>query len=284
MQWGLLKFQDLEPGIQRVSLNIKDLFHKENNEKELTEFKERLCQFRKPDNSDAYTACIYEMEDDLLTYETESIIPKTKKEKRTPLLLLLGNPASHSVKERMFFSFEYNRQRNRQEHRFWKTLKESGIFAIPLETKDLDKRNESRKQKLFDLSYDPPFQIGLAVFYSMPSPSSGKWAGVAGLRRLFKKEAFERITCWEKKRVENLIKEFVTPRGLVVAFQKDAYLRLKSTKTPDYSLKEAMAGKLKSKCHCDDNVTLYCFPPTRLMQKNLILLRNLKLEHTLHLL
>ena len=142
-------------------------------------------------NSDNCTCAIYGIEkDELLIYQTETIIPIEIKGARTPLLLLLGNPASHSVKEKMFFSFE----RNRQEHRFWKVLDNSGIFPFESQVRNLNERNQSRKQKLLNVDYNPPFRIGLATFYSMPSPATGKWAGVAGIKRLLAKNAFEQIT------------------------------------------------------------------------------------------
>lgn len=260
-------------GIQEVSLKVRDLF---TEEKELKEFRERLSQFKNPENSDAYTSEVYKIKEDLLTYETESIIPEKRNGKRTPLLLLLGNPASHSVKERMFFSFE----RNRQEHRFWKVLEESGIFAPKIPTNDLDKRNKLRKQKLYDLDYDSPFRIGLTVFYSMPSAASGRWSGVAGLRRLFGKDAFKSLTTWEKKRIETLIKEFVAPTGLVIAFQKDAYMRIKSDDSQEYSLSKVKVEGIKGQCQSEPKVKLYCLAPTRLMHMNLKLLKGIKEKYS----
>jgi hypothetical protein len=45
---------------------------------------------------------IFELKGDRLKYQSEQLIP-TKPGNRPPLLLVLGNPASHSVKEGMFF-------------------------------------------------------------------------------------------------------------------------------------------------------------------------------------
>ena len=69
----------------------------------------------------------YKQEDDYLIYQSEHLVP-IKFDNRPPLLLIFGNPASHSVKEGMFFSFEGNKK----EHRFWKhTLKLAGLFDLP---------------------------------------------------------------------------------------------------------------------------------------------------------
>ena len=66
---------------------------------------------------------IFKLKGDRLKYQSEQLIPSKPVNRRTPLLLVLGNPASHSVKEGMFFSFEGNKK----EHRFWKVnLKPDG--------------------------------------------------------------------------------------------------------------------------------------------------------------
>lgn len=254
MKWGLLEFQESEePGIQQVSLNIRKLLGNARNPAR-SEFEKRLHLFR---NSSKYTYDIYSRKDELLIYQTETIIPKERKRQRTPLLLLLGNPASHSMKEKMFFSFE----RNRQEHRFWKVLDKSGIFPFKSQAEDLDKRNQLRKQKLLDVNYESPFCIGLTTFYSMPSPATCKWSGVAGIKRLLGKSCLEQITKWEKERIADLIKKFVAPNGIIIAFQKDA------------------CACVKDRCQCYPGIDVYCFPPTRLMYSNLKQLEELRKKY-----
>jgi hypothetical protein len=269
MSPDLLRIKEIIPpilGIQEVSLDIQELYQGQNNARK--NFDQRLNDFL---NSDDRNGKIFRPQGDILVYRTECVIP-TKQDSRRPLLLLLGNPASHSVKEEMFFSYE----RDGQEHRFWKVLDKSGIFPLLPENMNLHERNKLRKQMLSDLNYRSPFSIGLAVFYSMPSPSSGKWAGVAGLKRLFRKEAFDRITEWERKRVNEMIKEFVSHRlGLVVAFQKDAYSKIKSKDSECYSRKKTMTNGIKGKWQCNENVPLYCVAPTRNMQTNLHLLKEI---------
>jgi len=72
--------------------------------------------------SDPCNKEIFERKGDRLKYQSEQLIP-SKPDDRPSLLLVLGNPASHSVKEGMFFSFEGNKK----EHRFWKVnLKPDG--------------------------------------------------------------------------------------------------------------------------------------------------------------
>lgn len=90
--------------------------------KEQGEFKDRLCQFL---DSDEDNRKVTNLEGELLIYLTECIIPN-KRDKLIPLLLLLGNPASHSVLSEMFFSYEGNGR----DHRFWKALKKAGILEF----------------------------------------------------------------------------------------------------------------------------------------------------------
>ena len=76
--------------------------------------------------SDPCNKKIFNREGDYLICQSEQLIP-TKLDNRPPLLLVLGNPASHSVKEGMFFSFEGDKK----EHRFWKDiLAKAGVLKL----------------------------------------------------------------------------------------------------------------------------------------------------------
>jgi len=78
--------------------------------------------------SDPCNKDLFDLKGDRLKYQSEQLIPSKPDNRRTPLLLVLGNPASHSVKEGMFFSFEGNKK----EHRFWKhILKPAGVLDFP---------------------------------------------------------------------------------------------------------------------------------------------------------
>lgn len=194
--------------------------------------------------------------------------PRKQNSRRISLLLLLGNPPSHSVHSRMFFSYE----RDGGEHRFWKALKKAGILSFTAE------RNEQRKTELFNLSYPSPFRIGLATFYSMPSGASGKLSGVGGLRNLFGRKALTDIGNCEKYCVEELIKKFLPPNGAVFTFQKDAYLGIKNPASPDYHKEKVMKGELFGSCECNRKFKFFCLPPTQLIlaKKTLGLLGNFK--------
>lgn len=266
-----MEFQDVKPGIQKVSLKIQELY---KVSKELNEFKERLSSFLKSP-SDPHNSKIVKLKNEQLVYQTECIIPE-KQDSRVPLLVLLGNPASHSVYSEMFFSFE----RKGQEHRFWKAFKNAGILKFTEKSsyaKDLAERNQSRKKELYDLSYKSKFRIGLATFYSMPSGASkSNWAGATGLRKLFGKKALMKIASCEKSRIAGLIANFLSPQqGVVFAFQKDAYVEIKSPESPKYDFDKVKQEGLEGVSQCDPNVRLFCLPPTRFMygKKALYILR-----------
>ena len=180
--------------------------------------------------SDLCNIDIFKREGDYLIYQSEQLIP-TKPDNRPPFLLVLGNPASHSVKEGMFFSFEGNKK----EHRFWKDiLRKAGVLKLNQSDsgKTIEELNESRKKQLLNIKYKSPFRIGLCVYISMPSTSDGKspWSGVAGVQKLIGSKAMEKLEKEETLRVIECAKKFLSPNGIAVAFQKNAWNGLKSDK------------------------------------------------------
>ena len=138
--------------------------------------------------------------------------------------------------------------------------------------------NEQRKNQLLNLDYDSPFRIGLCVFISMPSAPSGKrsgvtgvqsapsgeWSGVSGVQRLIGAKAMRELEKEETLRVIECAKKFLSPKGVAVAFQKNAWNALRSDTDPEYKLSLAKDGKLKGKLKKMTNIPLIGVPPTRL--------------------
>lgn len=268
MQESLLTIEDIESVIQKVTLDIDALCL---TEKQREQFENKFLKFL---DSDHTHSRIFSRRNNAIIYLTENIIPR-KKDDRPPLMLLFGNPASHSVASGMFFSFEGNER----EHRFWKIIRQSDIlsFSDSVKGESVEELNKLREKELCELSYTSPFRIGLAVFYTMPSPASSRdWAGVSGLRKLFGKEALTRICECEENRIARMIREFVSPNGAVMTFQKDAYLAIKSSTCSDYTLDKAKAGSLIGNCRCDSDIRLLCLPPTRILHGYLDLLRDFR--------
>ena len=190
-----------------------------------------------PDNRN-----IYSKKGNLLKYKSEQLIP-SKKDNRIPLLLVFGNPATHSVQSGMFFSFEGDGR----EHRFWKNiLKSADVLTFPNKTGiNIDQLNQERRQNMIQLKYDSPFRIGLTVLFSMPSAPGGKWGGVAGIQKLIGAKAIERLETEEAKRILKSAKHFLSNNGILVVFQKNAWNALKLEPDPSYSIDKARVGKLR---------------------------------------
>ena len=221
-------------------------------------FEGRWDEFLK---SSSYNPAIFEINGNRLHYFSEQLIPK-KQDDRRPLLLILGNPAGQSVANGMFFSFEGNGT----EHRFWKSiLKNSGILRLSYDKSlPADKLNDIRKTQLLDLDYDSPFRIGLCVLITMPSAPGGPWGGVAGVQKLVGARAFRKLEQEESVRVLKLAENFINPKGVAIAFQKNAWNSLRSEKDQQYSIEAARAGTLKGTLRGHSDLPLFCVPPTRL--------------------
>jgi len=226
-------------------------------------------------NSNADNCYVYDLKHGSLFYTTEQLIP-VKTDERPPLLLIFGNPATHSIKNRMFFSSKHDGK----ENKFWKHLvKPAGIldlvFAEGLSTKD---RNKLRLERMLALNYDTPFRIGLCVYWSMPSSAGGPWSGVAGIRKLIGRRALERLERYERERVIEVVKRFLVPGGVAVTFQKDAWNGLRSLNDPEYSIKLAKAGKLRGTLNGLPHIPLLGVPPTRLLGPTRKVLRQVLIE------
>lgn len=68
----------------------------------------------------------------------------------------------------------------------------------------------------------------------------------------------------EQKRVLECAKNFLPPNGIAVAFQKNAWSRLKSDEDIPYSIDDAKKGKLIGTLKGMPNIPLLGVPPTRL--------------------
>lgn len=257
MAGSILSYHQKDPVKLLCEIDLKKLFPA-SAPKERDRFNNKWKDFLK---SDPCNKEIFERKRDLLKYQSEQLIP-SKSDDRPPLLLILGNPASHSVKARMFFSFEGDKK----EHRFWKNiLKPSGVLNLPYNDKlSFEALNESRKKQLLNLKYKSPFRIGLCVYISIPSGASGKWSGIAGVQKLIGAKAMRRLEIEETRRVVECAKKFLSPNGIAVAYQKNAWNGLKSNEDIPYRQEDAKKGKLIDTLKGMPNIPLLCVPPTRL--------------------
>jgi hypothetical protein len=254
---------EIEPGILECRLSLRLLY---TDAQDRAGFEDRWPSFYASDP--AHPRVYRRTEADILAYRSESVIPQ-KTDDRPPRLLLVGNPASHSILAGMCFAFE----RDGQEHRFWVGLRKAGLldFREGATSKPLESamRNCQRKQQLLNLDYASPFRIGITVFYTLPSPASQtRWAGVSGLRALFGKAALDRIAEAERQRIAQLVKSFLAPKGAMLVFQRDAYEAVRDAGGPCYSFALAKAGKLDTTFRDNPNVRVSGVAPTRRMISN----------------
>jgi hypothetical protein len=254
----LLIYDNTTFGIHRCELYLSDLYPTSGD---LHNFQIRFKQFM---DSHPTNRNIFCLEDDRLIYFTETFI-SDQEDDRPPVLLLLGNPASHSIDAGMCFSFEGDGK----EHRFWKGLEKAGIlsFTYPASSsEDSVTMNTKRREALMYLDYVSPFRLGIAVFYSMPSAASDpKWSGVSGLKRLFGTKVFRFISEAEERRIDMLISKFLGRNGGIIAFQKDAYNGVRSQNSPVYSRELAAQGSLLGFYRGSKQILLAGSSPTRLM-------------------
>lgn len=269
----LLTFADSGQGMLEATLDIGKLY--ENQPKEVENFKRRFEDFAS-DASNKINAFnkrkLFELKGDLLIYQTEQIIvPKC--DGRKPLLLMFGNPASHSVSDGMFFAYRNAKNGKKVEHGIWRVLKELEYLTFESDNRVGNKtsvieRSLIRKNELFHLKYNSLFCISMAVYYSMPTPASGKtWGYVQGLNKLFGPLALRKIEKSEKQnRIIPILKLLSKSSGAILAFQSSAYNGIKSERNQIYSQKEAFNGNLVAECDNYNNVMLLCSPPTRAIE------------------
>lgn len=261
--------QSKHPAHLDCEINLLELFPtKEEREK----FDSKYDTFFKSDADNCY---VYDLKNNSLFYITEQLIP-AKTDERPPVLLIFGNPATHSIKDGMFFSSA----KDGKENRFWKHLLQPAgvldlVFDEGISTKD---RNKLRLERMLALNYDTPFRIGLCVYRSMPSSAGGTLSGVAGIRKLIGKRPLERLERGERERVMEVIMRFLESGGAVVTFQKDAWNGLRSFNDPEYSIELAKAGKLRGTVNGLPHIPLFGVPPTRLLGPTRKVLRQLLIE------
>ncbi len=265
----ILSISNQRPGIEEGTLNLAQLYPDPHDRER---FETRLRLFLDCDPS--LSEVIWREGSDQLWFRTESLVPSALDD-RPPLLLVVGNPAPHSVLSGLPFSYEGDHR----EHRFWAALSATGFLQFGPESHQIEsweERNKARKEALFSLRYDSPFRLGIAVYFSMPSPAAAPgWAGVAGLRRLFGARALGIIATAEQERLSQIVKDFHHGAGAVIAFQRDAYEGLRLPTGAPYLVRTVLSSLLEARCKFDSEILLFGGPPTRLMRGASARLRSL---------
>ncbi len=98
----LIRFRKKSSIRLECEIDLDQLFE---TKKERGRFEHKWNEFL---SSNPYNPKIYSKKKNYLSYTSEQLIPR-KKDNRPPVLLVFGNPASHSVAAGMFFAFKDDR-------------------------------------------------------------------------------------------------------------------------------------------------------------------------------
>jgi hypothetical protein len=98
MPESILFYHQKDPIKLLCEINLKKLFP-DSDQIDRNRFSKKWNDFVE---SDIYNKEIFELKGNRLEYQSEQLIPYRSDDRPTPLLVL-GNPANHSVKEGMFF-------------------------------------------------------------------------------------------------------------------------------------------------------------------------------------
>jgi hypothetical protein len=248
---AIINYRQINDVLLQCEIDLKSLY----SDNEIKGFWEKFQEFKKSHDSHNN---IFQFAGQKLFYKSEQLIPIIY-DSRPLLLMVFGNPASHSIKSGMFFSHEGDKR----EHRFWtQILRDSGIGDLSADPNiKADYINNWRKDQLLNLKYNSFFRIGLTVLLTFPSPSSGKWSGVAGVKKLFGAKAFEKLMKKESERVKRLSHEVVDKNGAVITFQKDAWFQLSDDKNVEKYLARSKNSEMISTI--DRKILIHGLPPTR---------------------
>ena len=141
--------------------------------------------------NDDFFKKIYSLNNNILKYKSETIVPVNRDPKKQNVLLIFGNPATHSIKYGMFFFSKSNDHR----HPMWKKLHDAKLVKLIdyshlkdksfLEIRGLE-ANEKKEIIKKGMSSDK-YLVGLTTFYSFPTPvkSGYKYSNVKGVERVF---------------------------------------------------------------------------------------------------
>lgn len=202
-----------------------------------------------------------------LVYKTEGLIPKINKN-RLNILMVLGNPAIHSVAEGMFFSYEKTRAKGKwREHRFWRALRDCDVLKFRRKVENptcenIDKINNYKRDCLLNGEYDSDFNIFLLPYFSFPTPASGEYSGVDGITKAVGGDIFAKMKEFEFWRFEGIVLSNNIKN--LICFQERALKEIKK-----HTKYEEIDKILDKPVYKIDNtlkhVTLYTAGPTRLI-------------------
>ena len=198
---------EISNGQYTVTIDLRCIL----NSKELRDFKTNIRKLF--NDCDGDTSGIYKFDGNKLCYSTETLLPVEGCGNKPKVLIVFGNPAFHSVENGMFFFSRANNQR----HGMWGKLQKANLIK-PVRFSDDDpflarKLEAKERKKLISAGQaSEKYSLGLATFYSFPTPVEGRFRDVQGVEKLF------------RPILENIIIPFEVDRILKYSFTQDATL------------------------------------------------------------
>jgi len=176
---------------------------------------------------------IIEINENILSYTSETIFPERLDSKKDKVLVVLGNPATHSVKHGMFYFSKLSLAR----HNIWKKFHDANLIKLincsnlsnlsKMEMRETE-ANERRKI-ILDGTTSKKYLLGLTTFYSFPTPvvKGYRFSNVEGVLKLFD-PIIESINMMESKRILDYP---FTADAILVFVQKDSYNAFEKNRT-----------------------------------------------------
>jgi hypothetical protein len=145
-------------------------------------------------NCDDDIGDIYQYDGKRLTYTSETLFPPKRYVNKPKVLIVFGNPAVHSIKNKMFF---FSRANNRR-HGMWGKLEKANLIKRVRINDDnliLARAGEAEERKKMILSgqASEKYCLGLTIFYSFPTPVQGRFRDVQGAEKFFGKQILENV-------------------------------------------------------------------------------------------
>jgi hypothetical protein len=169
---------------------------------------------------------VYKYDGEKLIYTSETLIPSKRYINKQKVLMVFGNPAFHSIKNRMFF---FSRAKNHR-HGMWAKLEKANLIKrVRINDDDLllARKQEAGERKNLILTgrASDKYCLGLTTFYSFPTPVRGRFRDVQGVERLFRRILKDVIIPFEAERIYSYP---FAKDAILVFVQKSSHAAFKS--------------------------------------------------------
>lgn len=167
----------------------------------------------------------------ILKYKSESLFPKSGNPQKKKVMIIAGNPATHSVAKGMFFYSKTVKDKSSQKvkeikHQFWGKLEDADLI-FPIKKETLAAAAKKRKKCILEGTTSDKYLLGLTTFYSFPTAAK---KGVPLVERLFK-DVLPQLQRLEYKR---LISYPFSQNAAWVFMQDSSYRYVQSFHKIDY--------------------------------------------------